>query len=380
MVHEDEILMHQRSDELLVRKIRILEKKETERTRREKGKVCDYTMHDGILYKRDETGRELYVVPRSMRKVLVIKNHDLAGHFGVDRTVGRIRSFYYFPGMHRYVRRYIASCIECLLAKNKVGKQIGELHPIPPGKRPFEIVHVDHLGPFVTSTRKNKYVLATIYNLTKFVQLYAVKDVKASTTVAKLEMLVGRFGAPARFITDRGTAFTAGKFKDFCKAHGINHTLNSSRHAQTNGQVERLNQTILPELQANLANDEGRTWDKNLDKLEKDLNSLINKTTGRTPFEMMYGYIPRFREGFQRELTINMETYRIPEKIREETRHRIESEQLLAKERYDKARIKNVKYESGDIVFMRSNPIATGEYFRPTHIESKNSMQKGSLK
>lgn len=272
-VHEVEILMYQRIDELLARKIKILEKNESERTRREKGEVNDYVLRDGVLYKKVVTGKELYAVPRAMRKALVIKNHDLSSHFGVDRTLARIRNFYYFPRMKSYVRRHIASCIEFLLAKNKVGKQVGELHLIPVGKRPFEIVNVDHLGPFVSSTKKNKYILGAICNLTKFVQLYAVRDVKARTTVRKLEDLIDRFGALMRFITDRGTAFTSDKFKSFCDENGTKQTLNSSRHAMANGQIERLNQTILPALQTNLTDYEGTTWDKSLNQIERDINS-----------------------------------------------------------------------------------------------------------
>lgn len=229
-----------------------------------------------------------------MRKAVFIKNHDLCSHFGVDRTVSRIRSYYYFPGIRRYVRRHIASCIECILSKNKVGKQDGELHPIPVGKRPFEVINVDHLGPFVTSSMKNKYILVAICNFTKFCQLYAVRDVKTSTTIRQLEKFVEKFGAPLRIISDRGTAFTADKFEIFCKNHGIKHTLNSARHAQANGQVERLIQTILPALQSNLDDFEGITWYKNLSKLERDLNDSVCKTTGKTPYEMLFGYNPRF--------------------------------------------------------------------------------------
>lgn len=141
MVREDEILMYQRHDEMLNRKIQILEKNERDRTRREKGEIKDYVLRNGILYKLVKE-KELYVVPRAMRKSIVIKNHDLTSHFGVDRTVTRICNYYYFPRLHSYVRRHIANYVECILAKNKVGKQEGELHPIPPGSRPFEIIHI----------------------------------------------------------------------------------------------------------------------------------------------------------------------------------------------------------------------------------------------
>ena len=75
-----------------------------------------------------------------MRKALVIKYHDLASHFGVDRTVARIKEFYYFSGMRKYIKRRISACIECILAKNKVSGQAGELRVIPTGRRPMKFV------------------------------------------------------------------------------------------------------------------------------------------------------------------------------------------------------------------------------------------------
>ena len=237
--------------------------------------------------------------------------------------------------MRNYVRWHIASCIECLLAKNKAGKQVGELHPIPAGKRPFALVHLDNLGPFVSPTLGNKYILAAVSNLTKFTQLFPVRDVKAKTTVRHLEKFVNRFGAPERFVTDRGTSFTVNDFEKFCNERGIKHTLNSSRHSQANRQVERSNQTILPALRTNLSDFEGRDWDKNFEKIERDLNTSISKTMGHTPFEMLYGYVPRFCDGLTRPLTLESESYKVPLEVQNEARGRIEREQCASKKRYD---------------------------------------------
>ena len=73
-VHEDEILIFQRRDEELLRKITILEKKEKDHTRREKGDVQDFLLRNRLLYKKDfyDKNKELYVVPKAMRKALVI--------------------------------------------------------------------------------------------------------------------------------------------------------------------------------------------------------------------------------------------------------------------------------------------------------------------
>ena len=76
-------------------------------------------------------------------------------------------------------------------------------------------------------------------------------------------------------MTDRGTSFTSNHFKEFCNRHGIKLTYNSSRHAQANGQVERLNQTILPALQVCLTDMRGTSWDDNIRGLERDLNTAV---------------------------------------------------------------------------------------------------------
>ena len=63
---------------------------------------------------------------------------------------------------------------------------------------------------------------------------------------------------------------------------------------------------------------------------------------------MLYGYLPRFKEGCYRELTLNVEIYRIPEEIRKEAVHRT-----------GERKVKNVSYDIGDVVFVKNNPTAS---------------------
>lgn len=361
---EDEILIFQRTDESVREKIAILQKSERMRTVREKALVENFVIENGILYKQhDEKSiiRKLFVVPKAMRKTIVIRFHDFKSHCGVDRTVAGIKQFYFFSRMRAYVRFHIKACIECILNKNKVGKQEGVLHPISPGKRPFETVNIDHLGPFITTPRRNQYVFAIIDNLTKFAVIYPVRNVTSKITVEKMEHFVNQFGAPIRIISDRGTSFTSGDFGDFIKKHGIKHVLNSSRHPQANGQVEKLNDSILAAVKVNLEHRNGKDWDLKLPKIQSDLNSTINMTTRKTPFEGVYGWVPRIEGGQLREVTSNNEIYRPPGEVQQEITANIVQAQDKNKERYDKNRLKNVKYKIGDIVFVKSNPISTGE-------------------
>lgn len=75
------------------------------------------------------------------------------------------------------------------------------------------------------------------------------------------------FGESRRIISDRGTAFTSKNFEKFVTQHGIQHTLVSVRYPQANGQVEGVNSTLVPVLQANMRDD--RNWDKNIGDAER---------------------------------------------------------------------------------------------------------------
>ncbi|KAK9712135.1 Integrase core domain [Popillia japonica] len=194
---------------------------------------------------------------------------------------------------------------------------------------------MDHLGPFITTRGGKQYILVLCDNLTRFVSSQAVRTTKTEpnvkkievfiqrfgapesvVTVKKIEVFIQRFGAPESVVTDRGTCFTSKKFENFCKEYGIRHTLNSSRHPQANG--------------------------------------LVNEWKYR-------GYIPRFKDGNTRRLTISNETYTYPQFLRDESVKQMVIEQQKYKTRYDRNRHKNVKYVTGDIVFMKAATTSTGE-------------------
>lgn len=55
----------------------------------QQGLVKDYKISGGILY-RNVNNRLLFVVPKAMRKGIVITAHDFGGHFSLERTIDKI--------------------------------------------------------------------------------------------------------------------------------------------------------------------------------------------------------------------------------------------------------------------------------------------------
>ncbi|XP_071057027.1 uncharacterized protein [Onthophagus taurus] len=98
-------------------------------------------------------------------------------------------------------------------------------------------------------------------------------------------------------------------------------------------------------------------WDRSIVEVERNLNLAINKTTGRAPYEVLYGYLPRFQTDPVMARIVPTEQWTPAEDIQIEVRRRIEEEQQKQKSLADKKRYLGVRYEVGDVVFMRRQPV-----------------------
>ena len=60
------------------------------------------------------------VVPRKESRAIICRFHDslFAGHLGISRTVFRLQTRVYWPGLRNDVRTYIASCTVCITRKS----------------------------------------------------------------------------------------------------------------------------------------------------------------------------------------------------------------------------------------------------------------------
>lgn len=146
----------------------------------------NYKLKGDKLFRVTSEG-DRWVVPKGVRWQVVKSNHDDIGHFSVDKTIEKVKSSYWFPKMRTFVKKYVTSCLECAYSKSSGGKKPGFLHPIEKVDNPFDTVHIDHVGPFVRSSKGNMHILVIIDAYTRYIYLKAVKNTKSHTSIKVLK-------------------------------------------------------------------------------------------------------------------------------------------------------------------------------------------------
>lgn len=313
----------------------------------------NYKLLNGRVYRVLDDSSIRWLVPRGARWHLLKANHDDVGHFGYDKTLGRIKAHYWFSKMRRFVKKYVAACVECAHHKLPSGAKAGELHPIPKVEVPFHTLHADHLGPFIRTKRGNTYILVVVDAFTKYVSITAVRNTKSITTIRVLRNYFSYFGTPNRLITDQGTSFTSGAFKSFIKTTGIKHILNAVATPRANGQVERYNRTILAALGAMNHNKSNGVWDEHLPEIQLGINTTIHSTTRKTPTELLFGRtVTNPSQSIFNEIISDTSstTQSSLSDIRSEASNLIKEQQMKDKEAFDKHRKKGVEFKEGDLV------------------------------
>ena len=230
------------------------------------------------------------VVPRALRKQVFgfLHNSKTGGHFGITKTLGKIKEKFYWPKCRYDVQTWCGQCEECNSRKGPTRKIKAPLRTYVVGS-PMERVAIDVLGPLPTSESGNKYLLIAMDYFTKWPEAYPLPNQEAITVADVLvKEFVSRFGVPVHLHSDQGRNFESQVFGEMCKILGMKKTRTTPLHPQSDGMVERYNRTLEHQL-AIFVNENQRDWDEHIPLLLMAYRTAIHESTGITPAKMMMG-------------------------------------------------------------------------------------------
>ena len=158
---------------------------------------------------------------------------------------------------------------------------------------PGELLHVDFTSIEETVPLKEEPVIWNVLVLqdhfSKYVVAYVVKDQTACTATETLRNgYFGLFGVPAYLVSDQGKAFMGHIITHLCDLYGVQKLRTLPYHAQTNGQVECMNQTIRRMI-GKLEEDKKTCWSEHLLELLLAYDATHSAVTGYSPYYLLFG-------------------------------------------------------------------------------------------
>ena len=254
---------------------------------------------NSLLYRKTRQGQAdeilfQFVVPQRHRGAALDGCHREAAHQGQRRSTALMQECFWWPGMTRDLRNCIKKCGRC--RKYEAAPPVVPMKPLA-YSGPGELLHVDFTSIEETVPLKEDPVIRNVLVLqdhfSKYVVAYVVKDQTARTAAETLRNgYFGLFGTPAYLVSDQGKAFTGHVITHLCELYGVQKLRTSPYHAQTNGQVEHMNQTIICMI-GKLEEDGKACWSEHLPELLLAYNATCSAVTGYSPYYLLFGRRPR---------------------------------------------------------------------------------------
>ncbi|GFU01032.1 retrovirus-related Pol polyprotein from transposon 412 [Trichonephila clavipes] len=203
-------------------------------------------LRNGVLYRKWESdnGKILkwqLILPKTRVSTALKELHGspTGGHFGVMKTLQKVRERFYWNNARSDVEKCCRTCDPCA-ARNGLRKRTrGRLQLYNVGA-PFERIAFDILGPLPRSSEDNKNILVVIDYFTKWPEAYPIPDQEASTGAEVLvQHWISRFGVPLQLHSDQGRNFDSAVCKRLCEILAIHKTRTTALHPQFDGMVER---------------------------------------------------------------------------------------------------------------------------------------------
>ena len=276
--------------------LKVLDKKATATYIKAKEQLL---IKNSLLYQKTQQGQAnetvfQFVVPQRHRGAALDGCNREAAHQGQRRSTALMQECFWWPGMTRDLRNRIKKCSHC--RKYEAAPPVVPMKPLACSGQ-GELLHVDFMSIEEMVPLKEDPVIHNVLVLqdhfSKYVVAYVVKDQTARTAAETLRIgYFGLFGAPAYLVSDQGKAFTGHVITYLCELYGVQKLRTLPYHAQTNGQVERMNQTIICMI-GKLEEDRKACWSKHLPELLMAYNATGSAVTGYSPYYLLFSRRPR---------------------------------------------------------------------------------------
>ena len=246
------------------------------------------------MYRNFTKGNKLtlqLVIPESFREKVLRLAHEtlMSGHLGIRKTMDRVLTEFFWPGVCGDVSRFCKSCAirQRIIQKGRVTKV--PLGKLPLIDTPFKRVAVDTVGPLEPrSERKFRYIITLIDYATRYPEAVALPGIETERVAEALVEMFSRIGIPDEMLRDCGSQFTAEVMKEVSRLLSLQQITTTPYHPICNGLIERFLMT-LKQMPLRMCADRPKDWDKYLPALLFAIREVPQKSLRFSLFELLYG-------------------------------------------------------------------------------------------
>jgi len=324
----------------------------------------EYQVKNGLLFLKKNDRLCIPDLP-SVKTLLLNEMHDcpISGHNGVEKTYARLSELCYWPNMLRSVTHYVESCHVCKTSKTRTTKENGLLQPLSIPEIPWTHAAMDLVTNLPKSKSGNDAIAVFVDRFSKTAVFVPCKTSCSAPELALLffQNVFKRYGLPKSIVSDRDTRFTSLFWTSLFECLGTSLDMSTAYHQQTDGQSERTIQTLKQYLRMYTSKSQD-DWDELLCHAEFAYNSAESASTGASPFQVLYGYLPQVPASLMLEKSPVLHSPSARDVVKKHIhRFRIIFDALQDShknysEQYDKHK-RDVSFKVGDLVYLDAQNI-----------------------
>lgn len=249
-------------------------------------KSTNFIVLNNLLYLKAESGDHKLVIPQNdipQMKLHAVQVHSNI-HIGMNKMEELCEKFY-FNITREVIREVLRSCYVCSQSQPlKVVDRMIHIRAAKPNER-WQLDLVD-MREFSSFNGNISWIMVIVDVFSKFCFARGIPNKTALAVKKNLLELFYLFGAPQILQCDNGKEFVNSEIDQLCTEFKILRKFGRPRHPQSQGQVERLNQTLCRFLQKNLTESGGKNWMEILPKIIYNYNITIHSATKNTPMKL----------------------------------------------------------------------------------------------
>jgi len=216
----------------------------------------NWTNKDGLHYYNNR----VYIPNNEGLQTTIAKGSHVspvAGHFGQEKRVEIVTRDLYWKGLTVWINDYGQSCDECQHNKSPRHARYQLLQPLP---IPFE-AWTSISRDFIThlpESQGHTQIMVVVDQFTKMAHFRGLNENATAKDVAArfLPEVWKLVGLPTEIISHMDAKFSGEFWESLCKSLSIKRKMSTAYHPQTDGQMERTNQTLEEYLQNCVNNDQ----------------------------------------------------------------------------------------------------------------------------